>query len=77
MNNLIFEVDDYFGESYMKKYQVDLVNYVDRVRGVRNKAWGPWRDLTTESLDYYLMMIPDLMIKRNKIAHKITEYEIS
>ena len=37
MKDLIFEVDDYFGESYMKKYQVDLANYVDRVRGVRNK----------------------------------------
>ena len=77
MNNLIFEVDDYFGESYMKKYQVDLANYVDRVRGRRNKAWSPWRDLTPESWDYYLMMMPDLMVKRNKIAHKITEYEIS
>ena len=41
----------------------------DRIRGVRNKAWSPWRDLTTESLDYYLMMIPDLMVKRNKLIH--------
>ena len=69
MNNLIFEVDDYFGESYMKKYQVDLANYVDRVRGVRNKVWSPWRDLTTDTLDYYLMMMPDIMVKRNKIIH--------
>ena len=69
MNNLIFEVDDYFGESYMKKYEVDMGNLKDRIMGVRNKVWSPWRDLTTESLDYYLMMIPDLMIKRNKIIH--------
>ena len=69
MKDLIFEVDDYFGESYMKKYEVDMGNLKDRIRGVRNKVWVPWRDLTTESLDYYLMMIPDLMIKRNKIIH--------
>ena len=69
MKDLIFEVDDYFGESYMKKYEVDMGNLKDRIRGVRNKVWGPWRDLTTESLDYYLMMIPDLMIKRNKLIH--------
>ena len=69
MNNLIFEVDDYFGESYMKKYEVDMGNLKDRVRGTRNKVWSPWRDLTTESLDYYHMMVPDLMVKRNKLIH--------
>ena len=69
MKDLIFEVDDYFGESYMKKYEVDMGNLKDRVRGRRNKAWSPWRDLTTESLDYYLMMIPDIMVKRNKLIH--------
>ena len=69
MNNLIFDVDDYFGEFYMKKYQVDMGNLKDRIRGVRNKVWGPWRDLTTDALDYYLMIIPDLMVKRNKIIH--------
>jgi hypothetical protein len=69
MKDLIFEVDDYFGESYMKKYEVDMGNLKDRIRGVRNKVWGPWRDLTTDALDYYLMIIPDLMVKRNKIIH--------
>tara|TARA_R110000868_G_scaffold272235_1_gene531505 strand:- start:137 stop:367 length:231 start_codon:yes stop_codon:yes gene_type:complete len=69
MKDLIFEVDDYFGESYMKKYEVDMGNLKDRIMGVRNKVWSPWRDLTTESLDYYLMMIPDLMVKRNKLIH--------
>ena len=69
MNNLIFDVDDYFGEFYMKKYQVDMGNLKDRIRGVRNKVWSPWRDLTTDTLDYYLMMIPDIMVKRNKIIH--------
>ena len=69
MKDLIFEVDDYFGESYMKKYEVDMGNLKDRIRGVRNKVWGQWRDLTTESLDYYLMFIPDLMVKRNKLIH--------
>ena len=69
MNNLIFDVDDYFGEFYMKKYQVDMGNLKDRIRGVRNKVWSPWRDLTTDTLDYYLMMMPDIMVKRNKIIH--------
>ena len=69
MKDLIFEVDDYFGESYIKKYEVDMGNLKDRIRGVRNKVWGQWRDLTTDTLDYYLMMIPDLMIKRNKLIH--------
>ena len=69
MKDLIFEVDDYFGESYMKKYEVDMGNLKDRIRGVRDKAWSPWRDLTTDTLDYYLMMIPDLMVKRNKLIH--------
>ena len=69
MKDLIFEVDDYFGESYMKKYEVDMGNLKDRVRGRRNKAWSPWRDLTPESRDYYHMMIPDLMVKRNKLIH--------
>jgi hypothetical protein len=69
MNNLIFDVGDYFGELYMKKYQVDMGNLKDRIRGVRDKAWSPWRDLTTDTLDYYLMMIPDIMVKRNKIIH--------
>jgi hypothetical protein len=76
MKDLIFEVDDYFGESYMKKYQVDMGNLKDRIRGVRNKVWGPWKDLTTEALDYYLMIIPDLMLKRNNIIHKITDERI-
>ena len=69
MKDLIFEVDDYFGESYMKKYEVDMGNLKDRIRGTRNKVWSPWGDLTTESLDYYLMMIPDIMVKRNKLIH--------
>ena len=69
MKDLIFEVDDYFGESYMKKYEVDMGNLKDRIRGVRNKVWSPWRDLTTDTLDYYLMMMPDIMVKRNKIIH--------
>ena len=69
MNNLIFDVDDYFGEFYMKKYQVDMGNLKDRIRGVRNKVWSPWRDLTTDTLDYYLMVMPDIMVKRNKIIH--------
>ena len=47
MKDLIFEVNDYFGEFYMKKYQVDMGNLKDRIRGVRDKAWSPWRDLTT------------------------------
>ena len=69
MKDLIFEVNDYFGEFYMKKYQVDMGNLKDRIRGVRDKSWSPWRDLTTDTLDYYLMMIPDIMVKRNKIIH--------
>jgi hypothetical protein len=69
MKDLIFEVDDYFGESYMKKYQVDLGTRKDRIMGRRNKAWSSWRDLRPEALDFYLMMIPDLMVKRNKIIH--------
>ena len=71
MKDLIFEVDDYFGESYMKKYEVDMGNLKDRIRGRRNKAWSPWKDLTTEALEYHQMMIPDLMTKRNKIIHEI------
>jgi hypothetical protein len=71
MKDLIFEVDDYFGETYMKKYQVDMGNLKDRIMGIRNKVWSPWKDLTTDALDYYLIFIPDLMIKRNNIIHKI------
>ena len=63
MKDLIFEFD------LIKKYQVDMGNLKDRIRGVRNKVWGPWKDLTMEALDYYLMFIPDLMTKRNKIIH--------
>jgi hypothetical protein len=69
MKDLIFEVDDYFGETYMKKYQVDMGNLKDRIMGIRNKVWSPWKDLTTDALDYYLIFIPDLMAKRNKIIH--------
>jgi hypothetical protein len=63
MKDLIFEFD------LIKKYQVDMGNLKDRIRGVRNKVWSPWKDLTTEALDYYLIFIPDLMTKRNKIIH--------
>ena len=71
MKDLIFEVEDYFGESYMKKHQVDMGKLKDRIRirGIRNNAWGPWKDLTPDALDFYLMMIPNLMTKRNKIIH--------
>jgi hypothetical protein len=74
MKDLIFEVEDYFGESYMKKHQVDMGKRKDRIRirGLRNKAWGPWKDLTTDALDFYLRMIPDLMTKRNKTIHGTT-----
>ena len=53
----------------MRKYQVDMGNLKDRVRGVRNKVWSPWKDLTTDSLDFYRMVMPDIMVKRNKIIH--------
>lgn len=76
MKNLIFEVDDYFGESYMKKYEVDMGNLKDRIMGIRTKVWGPWKDLTTEALDYYVMFIPDLMIKRHNAIHKINENNV-
>jgi hypothetical protein len=69
MKDLIFEVDDYFHESYMKKHQVDMGNLKDRIMIIRTKVWGPWKDLTTDALDFYLRMIPDLMTKRNKIIH--------
>jgi len=76
MKDLIFEVDDYFHESYMKKHQVDMGNLKDRIMIIRTKVWGPWKDLTTDALDYYLMMIPDLMIKRHNAIHKITDERI-
>ena len=63
MKDLIFEVN------LIKKYEVDMGNLKDRIRGRRNKAWSPWKDLTTEALEYHQMMIPDLMTKRNKIIH--------
>ena len=72
MKDLIFEVDDYFGESYMKKYEVDMGNLKDRIKVIRTKVWGPWKDLTTDAEDFYLRMIPDLMTKRNKIIHGAT-----
>lgn len=72
MKDLIFEVEDYFGESYMKKHQVDMGKLKDRIRirGIRNKAWGPWKDLTSDALNFYLEMIPDLMVKRHNAIHK-------
>jgi hypothetical protein len=72
MKDLIFEVDDYSHESYMKKHQVDMGNLKDRIMIIRTKVWGPWKDLTTNALDFYLKMIPDLMTKRNKIIHGTT-----
>ena len=72
MKDLIFEVDDYFHESYMKKHQVDMGNLKDRIMIIRTKVWGPWKDLTTDALDFYLRMIPDLMTKRNKTIHGTT-----
>jgi len=76
MKDLIFEVDDYFHESYMKKHQVDMCNLKDRIKVIRTKVWGPWKDLTTDALDFYLRMIPDLMIKRHNAIHKITDERI-
>jgi hypothetical protein len=76
MKDLIFEVDDYFHESYMKKHQVDMCNLKDRIKVIRTKVWGPWKDLTTDALDFYLKMIPDLMVKRNNIIHKIFDERI-
>ena len=70
MKDLIFEVEDYFGESYMKKHQVDMGNLKDRIKVIRTKVWGPWKDLTTDALDFYLRMIPDLMVKRHNAIHK-------
>jgi hypothetical protein len=76
MKDLIFEVDDYSHESYMKKHQVDMCNLKDRIKVIRTKVWGPWKDLTTDALDFYLRMIPDLMIKRHNAIHKITDERI-
>jgi hypothetical protein len=76
MKDLIFEVDDYSHESYMKKHQVDMGNLKDRIKIIRTKVWGPWKDLTTDALDFYLRMIPDLMIKRHNAIHKITDERI-
>jgi hypothetical protein len=76
MKDLIFEVDDYSHESYMKKHQVDIGNLKDRIKIIRTKVWGPWKDLTTDALDFYLRMIPDLMIKRHNAIHKITDERI-
>ena len=76
MKDLIFEVDDYSHESYMKKHQVDMGNFKDRIKVIRTKVWGPWKDLTTDAEDFYLRMIPDLMIKRHNAIHKITDERI-
>ena len=76
MKDLIFEVDDYSHESYMKKHQVDMCNLKYRIKVIRTKVWGPWKDLTTDALDFYLRMIPDLMIKRHNAIHKITDERI-
>jgi hypothetical protein len=70
MKDLIFEVDDYFHESYMKKHQVDMGNLKDRIMVIRTKVWGPWKDLTSDALNFYLEMIPDLMVKRHNAIHK-------
>lgn len=70
MKDLIFEVDDYFHESYMKKHQVDMGNLKDRIMIIRTKVWGPWKDLTSDALNFYLEMIPDLMVKRHNAIHK-------
>jgi hypothetical protein len=76
MKDLIFEVDDYFGESHMKKHQVDMGNLKDRIMVIRTKVWGPWKDLTTDAWDFYLMIIPNLMIKRHNVIHKINENNV-
>jgi len=76
MKDLIFEVDDYSHESYMKKHQVDMCNLKDRIKVIRTKVWGPWKDLTTDALNFYVRMIPDLMIKRHNAIHKITDERI-
>jgi hypothetical protein len=70
MKDLIFEVEDYFHESYMKKHQVDMGKRKDRIMIIRTKVWGPWKDLTTDALDFYLKMVPDLMVKRHNAIHK-------
>ena len=70
MKDLIFEVEDYFGESYMKKHQVDMGKLKDRIMVVRTNVWGPWKDLTSDALNFYLEMIPDLMVKRHNVIHK-------
>ena len=70
MKDLIFEVDDYFHESYMKKHQVDMGNLKDRIMVIRTKVWGPWKDLTSDALNFYLKMVPDLMVKRHNAIHK-------
>ena len=70
MKDLIFEVEDYFHESYMKKHQVDMGNLKDRIMVVRTNVWGPWKDLTSDALNFYLEMIPDLMVKRHNVIHK-------
>ena len=70
MKDLIFEVEDYFGESYMKKHQVDMGKLKDRIMIIRTNVWGPWKDLTPDALDFYLMMIPNLMVKRHNAIHK-------
>jgi hypothetical protein len=51
-------------------------NLKDRIKIIRTKVWGPWKDLTTDALDFYLRMIPDLMIKRHNAIHKITDERI-
>ena len=76
MKDLIFEVDDYFYESYMKKHQVDMGNLKDRIKVIRTKVWGPWKDLTTDAFDFYLKLIPDLMINRHNAIHKLTDDRI-
>jgi len=76
MKDLIFEVDDYFHESYMKKHQVDMGNLKDRIMVIRTKVWGPWKDLTTDALNFYVRIIPDLMVKRQNAIHKITDERI-
>ena len=70
MKDLIFEVEDSFGESYMKKHQVDMGKLKDRIMVVRTNVWGPWKDLTSDALNFYLEMIPDLMVKRHNVIHK-------
>lgn len=57
-------------EGRYPRYEVNLYTLQDRFR--KSDGWSNWSNLTTDALEFYNAIEPEMFMLRNKLIHSST-----